>query len=254
MIPYVTAGDPALGSTETVLEALAAAGADLIEVGIPFSDPLADGPTIQRSCSRSLTQGTRVDHVLESIARVRARGVNVPIALLAYYNCVFRRGEEAFAQDAAAAGADGLIIPDLPVEEARSLRVHARAHGLDLVPLAAPTSTDVRLRAIGQVASGFIYCVSVTGVTGARDVLPETLPAFVQRVRSSTSESVPVAVGFGIATPAHARQVGRWADGVVVGSALMERMEQASLGAAAAGAAFVRELRRAVAGIRADAV
>lgn len=256
VIPYVTAGDPALGPTADLIEALAEAGADVIEVGIPFSDPLADGPTIQRSGQRSLANGTRVADVLDAVAEVRRRGVDVPIALLAYYNCVLRQGEQTFVQQAAAAGADGLIIPDLPPEEATSLRAHARTVGLDSVPLAAPTSTDERLRLISATASGFIYCVSVTGVTGARTQLSNALPAFLRRVREHVGPEMPIAVGFGISDVDQARTVGRLADGVIVGSALLDRMEQGGSHRAAmeVGAAFVARLRQAVEHVRADAV
>lgn len=254
LIPYVTAGDPALGPTETLIEVLADAGADIIEVGIPYSDPLADGPTIQRSGQRSLAAGTKIDHVLEAVARVRARGVDVPIAVLAYYNCVFRRGEAAFVRAAADAGADGLIIPDLPPEEAGSLRRLASAAGIDCVPLAAPTSTDERLRLVGRVAAGFIYCVSVTGVTGARTQLSATLPAFLDKVRTHAGRGMPIAVGFGISDAQQARQVGQWADGVIVGSALLQRMEEANSPSAAidVGASFVAELQAALQGTRAQ--
>lgn len=253
LIPYVTAGDPVLGPTADLIEALADAGADIVEVGIPYSDPLSDGPTIQRSGQRALANGTKIDHVLDTVARVRARGVDVPIVLLAYYNCIFRRGEEAFVQAAADAGADGLIVPDLPPEEAGSLRTLSAAAGVDFVPLAAPTGTDERLRLVGRVASGFIYCVSVTGVTGARTRLSATLPAFLENVRTHAGREVPVAVGFGISDAAQARAVGRLADGVIVGSALLRRMEEADSPSAAlgAGASFVTELRAALQGTRA---
>src|SRR5690606_35932793 len=152
---------------------------------------------------------------------------DVPIALLAYYNCVLRQGEQMFVQQVAAAGGDGLIIPDLPPEEATSLRAHARAAGLDCVPLAAPTSTDGRLRLISAAASRFVYCVSVTGVTGARTQLSNALPAFLHRVREHVGPKMPIAVGFGISDTDQARTVGRLADGVIVGSALLDRMEKA---------------------------
>lgn len=253
LIPYVTAGDPALGDTVEFIEALTEAGADVIEVGIPFSDPLADGPTIQRSGQRSLARGTKIADVLDMVSAARSRGVQAPIVLLAYYNCVLRKGEAAFVRAAADAGASGLIVPDLPPEEAGSLRRQAEAAGVDFVPLAAPTSTDARLALIGQVASGFIYCVSVTGVTGARRELPETLSAFLARVRSRAGSRMPLAVGFGISDANQARLVGRMADGVIVGSALLERMERAGSPAAAvaAGTRFVAELRQAVAAARA---
>lgn len=248
LIPYVTAGDPAFGDTGDLVQALVDAGADIVEIGVPYSDPLADGPTIQRSGQRALSRGTTVTGVLDTVAELRRRGVQVPIMLLAYYNCVFRRGEEEFVRAAATAGVDGFIVPDLPPEEAASLRRHAEASNVHLVPLAAPTSTEARLRLVGQVASGFVYCVSVAGVTGARGRLPQSVPTFVERVRRHTNGQVPVAVGFGISDAEQAEFVGRYADGVIVGSALLQQMERAESTADAVshGAAFIADLRRAI--------
>lgn len=245
VIPFVTAGDPDLSFTARLIPQLAAAGADILELGVPYSDPLADGPTIQRASQRALQSGTTVSGVLEAVSGARQEGLKVPIVLLVYYNCIYRRGEERFAQEAAAAGVDGLVVPDLPLEEAGSLRQHARGAGLDLIPLVAPTSTPERLALVGQVASGFIYCVSLTGVTGARATLPPDLPEFLSRVRDASGGRVPLAVGFGVSTPDHAREVGRWADGVIVGSALVSRMEQAASAADKLQAAreFVATLR-----------
>jgi len=247
VMPYVTAGDPNLTVTAELLPALVEAGADVVELGVPYSDPLADGPTNQRAAQRALLAGTTVAGVLDTVAQARDRGLAIPIVLLVYYNCIYRHGEAAFVQRAAAAGVDGLIVPDLPPEEAASLRAVAQAAGLDLVPLAAPTSTDDRLALIGRVASGFIYCVSVTGVTGARSTLPPELAAFLQRVRQATGGRVPLAVGFGISAPEHVREVGRLADGVIIGSALVERLEKAASPQAAVeeAAALVRAMRRA---------
>jgi len=247
VMPYVTAGDPNLTVTAELLPALVEAGADIVELGVPYSDPLADGPTNQRAAQRALLAGTTVAGVLDTVAQARDRGLAIPIVLLVYYNCIYRHGEAAFVQRAAAAGVDGLIVPDLPPEEAASLRAVAQAAGLDLVPLAAPTSTDDRLALIGRVASGFIYCVSVTGVTGARSTLPPELAAFLQRVRQATGGRVPLAVGFGISAPEHVREVGRLADGVIIGSALVERLEKAASPQAAVeeAAALVRAMRQA---------
>lgn len=247
VMPYVTAGDPNLTVTAELLPALVEAGADIVELGVPYSDPLSDGPTNQRAAQRALLAGTTVAGVLDTVAQARDRGLAIPIVLLVYYNCIYRHGEAAFVQRAAAAGVDGLIVPDLPPEEAASLRAVAQAAGLDLVPLAAPTSTDDRLALIGRVASGFIYCVSVTGVTGARSTLPPELAAFLQRVRQATGGRVPLAVGFGISAPEHVREVGRLADGVIIGSALVERLEKAASPQAAVeeAAALVRAMRRA---------
>ncbi|HEY8496777.1 MAG TPA: tryptophan synthase subunit alpha [Limnochordales bacterium] len=247
VMPFVMAGDPDLTVTAELLPALAEAGADIVELGVPYSDPLADGPTNQRAAQRALLAGTTVAGVLDTVAQARAKGLAIPIVLLVYYNCIWTHGEAAFVRKAAAAGVDGLIVPDLPPEEAGSLRAAARAAGLDLVPLAAPTSTDERLAFIGRVASGFIYCVSVTGVTGARDTLPPELAAFLQRVRQAAGGRVPLAVGFGISAPEHVREVGRLADGVIVGSALVERLEKATSPQAAVeeAAALVRAMRQA---------
>lgn len=247
VMPYVTAGDPNLAVTAALLPALAEAGADMVELGVPYSDPLADGPTNQRAAQRALASGTTVSGVLQTVADARREGLSIPIVLLVYYNCIYRRGEAAFVRQAAAAGVDGLIVPDLPPEEAGHLRAAMDAAGLALVPLAAPTSTDERLATIAQVASGFIYCVSVTGVTGARATLPKELAEFLGRVRKAAGSRVPLAVGFGISRPEHVREVGRFADGVIVGSALVERLERAvSPQAAVADAVgLVRAMRRA---------
>ena len=243
-MPYVTAGDPNLKTTAALLPALAAAGADIVELGVPYSDPLADGPTNQRAAQRALAAGTTIRGVLDTVAAARRDGLAIPIVLLVYYNCIYRHGETAFVQAAAAAGVDGLIVPDLPPEEAAGLRAATEAAGLALVPLAAPTSTDQRLALIARVATGFIYCVSVTGVTGARATLPAELADLLRRVRQATAGRVPVAVGFGISTPEQVREVGRLADGVIVGSALVERLERAE--SPAAGIAAVTELLRAM--------
>jgi len=256
LMPYVTAGDPDLATTAKLLPALAAAGADIVELGVPYSDPLADGPTNQRAAQRALAAGTTVRGVLDTVAAVRRQeGLAIPIVLLVYYNCIYRHGEAAFVQAAAAAGVDGLIVPDLPPEEAGSLRAAAEASGLALVPLAAPTSTDERLALIARVATGFIYCVSVTGVTGARTALPADLADLLRRVRQATAGRVPVAVGFGISTPEQVRDVGRLADGVIVGSALVERLERAESPAAGIAAVtdLVRAMRRAAAEARVQA-
>lgn len=247
VMPYVTAGDPHLEVTKDLLPALAEAGADVVELGVPYSDPLADGPTNQRAAQRALAAGTTVDGVLETVAAVRRRGVAIPIVLLVYYNCIYRRGEQSFVQAAAGAGVDGLIVPDLPPEEAEGLRAAAAAAGLALVPLAAPTSTDERLHRIARIASGFIYCVSVTGVTGARSSLPPELAGFLGRVRRATGGRIPLAVGFGISTADQVQDVGRLADGVIVGSAVVERLERAAAPASGIAdvTAFVRSMREA---------
>lgn len=248
IIPYVTAGDPDMDLTRRLVPALVAGGADIIEIGLPFSDPLADGPTIQRSGQRALAAGTTPERVWETIAEWRQQGLTTPVVALAYYNMIFRRGEDRLVADAAAAGVDGLIVPDLPPEEASSLRHTADAQGVALIPLAAPTSTDERLQRIARGVRGFLYTVSVTGVTGARRALPPTLPDFVRRIRQFLPSSVPVALGFGISSPAHARRVAPLVDGVIVGSALVQHLEEAAgpTDALERAAAFVTALRNSL--------
>jgi len=220
LVSYVMAGDPDLATSRRLALACAEGGADLLELGLPFSDPIADGPTIQRAGERALAAGTRTGDVLRLAASVR-RVTEVPIALMGYLNTVLARGEERFAAEAARAGVDALILPDLPPEEAGAMAAAARARGLALVFLLAPTSTEARRRAACRAASGFLYLVSVTGVTGARARLPAELPALLAAVRAESP--VPVVVGFGVSAPAQARRLGRLADGVVVGSAIVER-------------------------------
>jgi tryptophan synthase alpha chain len=245
-MPFVTAGDPDLGVTRRVLLAMARAGADLIEVGIPFSDSIADGPTIQQANLRALRAGTTLAGVLETVRSVRAE-TDVPLVLMGSYNPVFVHGVEAFCREAAAAGADGLIIPDLLVDDAEELVRPARAAGLDTIFLVAPTSTDARLRRVAAAASGFVYAVSLTGVTGERQELAADLNDFLDRVRAAVS--LPVAVGFGISTPAMAAQAARHADGVIIGSAIVKRLAAAAAAGedpAAAAAAFVGEVSGAL--------
>ncbi|MBI4496766.1 MAG: tryptophan synthase subunit alpha [Chloroflexi bacterium] len=228
LVTYLTAGFPHPDLTPALVAAMEEGGADLIELGIPFSDPLADGTTIQRANFAALRQGVTPWTCLEVVREVRRRGVQAPLLLMGYYNPVLAYGQEDFCRDAAAAGVDGLIIVDLPPEEGDDLRRAAGAHGLDLICLVAPTSTDDRIARLVELASGFIYCVSVAGVTGARQELPPTLPAFLERVRSRTH--LPLAVGFGIASRRQVEQVGAAADAVVVGSALIDVLERAPHG------------------------
>lgn len=229
LMPYLTIGHPSPALTLELVPAVIEAGADLVELGIPFSDPLADGATIQQATYEALRQGTNVGLCLQTVAELRHRGVDTPLILMGYYNPIFQRGLTEFCEEAARAGADGLIVPDLPPEEAEDLREACRIHDLDLIFLLAPTSDDERVRRVVELASGFIYLVSLTGVTGARDHLPADLEAFVQRVRHMTSpstgsgHSLPLAVGFGIGNPEQARRVARVADGVIVGSAIVRR-------------------------------
>ena len=243
LMPYFTLGYPDIPTSEAVVCAIAAAGADLIELGLPFSDPLADGPTIQHSTQVALEQGMTLAGGLALTRRVRAAGVTQPLLLMGYINPILAYGVSRYAADAAAAGADGTIVPDLPPEEAGELEAACRAHGLALVFLLAPTSTPERIGAVVSHATGFVYLVSLAGVTGARDRLPPDLAAFVGRVRSATG--LPLAVGFGIATPEHASTVGALADGVIVGSALIKAVGAAA-DPAAATSHFVRALSAAL--------
>jgi tryptophan synthase alpha chain len=223
LMPYLMIGFPERESTLELAPALEAAGADLFELGVPFSDPLADGATVQRASERALTNGVRLTFVLETVAELRARGLAAPLVLMGYFNPFLRYGIERLAADAAAAGVDGFIIPDLPPEEATEVQAVCRAAGLDLIFLVAPTSPDERIAQIAQLASGFIYCVALTGVTGARRDLWEGLPDFLARVRRHTD--LPLVVGFGISTAAHVQQVSQHAEGVIVASALIDKLE-----------------------------
>ena len=224
IVAYITAGDPALDATLKFVEALADAGADVIELGVPFSDPLADGPTIQRASERALKNGTTLRGVLDLVARIR-KSSQVPLVIFSYYNPVLQMGFEKFAADAASAGADGVLITDLTPEESPNYREILARHHLDTVFLAAPTSDAERLGKIAAVSSGFLYIISRTGVTGAKDSMADDLPALLRRVRSATQ--LPLAVGFGISQPSHVSMLGGLADAAVVGSALVSEIESA---------------------------
>jgi len=251
IVAYITAGDPSLDATLKFVLALAEAGTDVIELGIPFSDPLADGPTIQRASERALKCGTTLSQVIGLVCEIR-KSSEVPIVLFGYYNPVLQMGLEKFASDAAAAGADGVLITDLTPEESDDYRRVLAAHRLDTVFLGAPTSTDERLAKIAGVSSGFLYLISRTGVTGAKDALPDELPALLRRARKVTE--LPIAVGFGISLPGHVSVLGGLADAAVVGSALVSEIEKATAAnptaanidaAAAALAARIRSLKEA---------
>jgi tryptophan synthase alpha chain len=224
-IPYVTVGYPSVEATLKVVPLLAESGCDIVELGIPFSDPLADGTTIQKASFHALQNGVTPELCLQ-VARQLSQKVEVPLVFMTYFNLVFHYGLEAFCHACAEAGIDGLIIPDLPPEEGSELEAVTQGHGLDLIYLLAPTSTEERIRLVAERSRGFIYLVSVTGVTGARNRLPPELGAFVARVRRIASQ--PLCVGFGISTPEQAEQVARIADGVIVGSHLIQLMEQGS--------------------------
>src|SRR5437879_9756284 len=225
IVAYITAGDPSLDATLKFVVALAEAGADVIELGVPFSDPLADGPTIQRASERALKAGTTLAGVLELVLRIR-QSSRVPLVLFSYYNPILQMGLEKFACTAASVGADGVLATDLTPEESDDHRHILAAHHLDTIFLGAPTSTDERLAKIAGCSSGFLYLISRTGVTGAKDALPDDLPALLRRVRGVTQ--LPIAVGFGISLPGHVSVLGGLADAAVVGSALVSEIEKAT--------------------------
>lgn len=222
-IPFLVAGDPNLSTTGPLLHSLAAGGADLIELGVPFSDPIADGPVIQRAAARALTAGTHLSGILRLVARERER-LGVPVVLFSYYNPILAHGVERFAEQAADSGVDGVLCVDLPPEEAGEYREALQSRGVDTIFLAAPTSGRERLKRIERASSGFVYYVSRTGVTGERGQLPAELLREAKRLRRKLS--LPLAVGFGISTPEQVGRVARVADGVVVGSALVHFIER----------------------------
>lgn len=223
LVTFITAGDPDLSTTATLLPLLEQAGADIIELGIPFSDPMADGPTIQRASERALAAGTTLRAILEMVRTVRS-AVSVPIILMGYSNPIYRYGWEQFATDAAAAGVDGLLLVDLPPEEAGELLPVLRRTGLDMIFLLTPTSGADRIARVARSGSGFLYYVTVTGVTGARQTVSTTLSQELVTVRKAVR--LPVMAGFGVSTPEQAAQVAADADGVVVGSAIVKLFEQ----------------------------
>jgi tryptophan synthase alpha chain len=248
IIPYITAGDPSLDASLKFVTALAEAGADVIELGVPFSDPLADGPTIQRASERALKAGTTLAGVLDLVRKIRksnSAAAEVPIVLFSYYNPILQMGIEKFAAAANEAGADGVLATDLTPEESVEYRKILHAHDLDTIFLGAPTSTDERLTQISAVSSGFLYLISRTGVTGAKDSLPDGLPALLRRARGLTQ--LPIAVGFGISQPGHVSVLGGLADAAVIGSSLVSEIEKATSidAGATALAARIRSLKQA---------
>ncbi|NTV28952.1 MAG: tryptophan synthase subunit alpha [Candidatus Omnitrophica bacterium] len=220
-VAFITAGDPSLRATEVLVPALGEAGADIIELGVPFSDPLADGATIQAASQRALKQGVTLRKILRSVASIR-KSSDVPIALMTYYNPVHHFGVKAFVSAARGAGVDGVIIPDLPVEESGELRSEALRQGLSTIFFLAPTTDPVRIPGIVKASTGFIYFVSVAGVTGARTELPADLVGKIRLAKSRTDK--PVCVGFGISAPGQVRALGKVADGVIVGSAIVQEI------------------------------
>jgi len=241
LVPYLTAGYPTLEGAREVGEAYLEAGADVVEIGVPFSDPLADGPTIQDTTTRALANGADLDYCLELASSLSGR---VPVIFLLYYNVIFARGVERFLQEAAEVGVSGLVIPDLPVDEAGRVAVLAAAAGIAFCPLVAPTSTDRRVSRVGEMATGFVYCVSVAGVTGVRDALPPGALELLRRVRARTD--APVALGFGIGSAGAAVEAAQEADGIVIGSKLMRLVEE---GGAERAGGWLREVREALSGV-----
>ncbi len=247
LVPYLTAGDPDLNFTYAAALACVRGGADILEIGIPFSDPLADGPVIQAAVQRALGGGVSFAGVLELIRKLRA-ATDAPLVALAYYNSIYHRGEQEFVERCAAAGLDGLVVADLPVDESATLAAATRAAGIDLIRMVTPTSTPERLVQAAALASGFIYCVSLTGVTGAREQLPAELQSFLHGMRRRTE--TPLIVGFGIARPEQAVAVAAAADGVIVGSALVSHLAaefaKSRHGAGAAAEKFMAAFRSAL--------
>ena len=242
-MPYFTLGYPDMETSLAVVEACAANGADLIELGVPFSDPLADGPTIQHSTQVALQNGTTVAGCLAGVKVLRERGVIIPLILMGYYNPILAYGAEKFVADALDAGANGFIIPDLPPDEADEMHTLCLQSGLALNFMLSPNSPEARIKLVTKRSTGFVYLVSVIGITGARAALPADLQAFVERVRAHTDK--PVAVGFGISTPEQAQAVGQVADGVIVGSALIKTATNTSDAPHAAGQ-FVKAMATAL--------
>ena len=219
LVTYITAGDPDLDRTAGILRALDRAGADVLEVGVPFSDPLADGPVIQRATERALAAGTTLSGVLDLLRSIRDE-ITAPVVIFSYANPILRLGAEQFADRARDAGVDGVLVLDLPIEEADEFRTMLAARGIDTILLLSPTTTDDRLRRAAALGSGFLYAISRLGVTGARDALAAGAREMVERIRKVSD--LPVALGFGISKPDHVREVGQWADAAVVGSALVD--------------------------------
>ena len=249
LIPYVCAGDPFPDATPQIMQALAEGGADVIELGVPFSDPMADGPVIQKAAERALARGIGMTQVLDAVRSFRQGNATTPVVLMGYANPVERydqkHGTDAFVKDAAAAGVDGVLIVDYPPEECGAFAAKLKDHGLDLIFLLAPTSTEQRMRQVGEIATGYVYYVSLKGVTGAGHLDTEAVAEAVPRIRQHVK--VPVGVGFGIRDAASAQAVGRVSDGVVIGSRLIQILEtQIRDNAPGAARQFMAEIRAAL--------
>lgn len=238
-IPYIMAGDPSIERTGEVVSIFEKCGADIVELGVPFTDPLADGPTIQRASERALNSGVTLGKVIDLVRKIREHS-GIPLVLMTYYNPVFKYGEERFVRDAADAGIDGVIIPDLPPDEAGGLIKISKDAGLATIFLLAPTSTEERIRKVAGASRGFIYYVSITGITGSTILLDDSLRESINSIRKVTEK--PVAVGFGVSTPGEARAVSGVADGVIVGSAIVKRLHESPESLEE----FVMQLRKAI--------
>ncbi|NLP24930.1 MAG: tryptophan synthase subunit alpha, partial [Syntrophomonadaceae bacterium] len=241
-IPFITAGDPSIEITEQLVLQMAEAGADLIELGIPFSDPVAEGPVIQLASERALQAGATTDKILALVSRVRKES-DVPLAFMTYINPVFAYGIDRFMQDSREAGVDALIIPDLPFEEREEIIPYCSQYGIELISMIAPTSQE-RIKMIAREARGFVYCVSSLGVTGVREQISTEAENMVAMVKAV--QDIPCAVGFGISSPEQAQQISQTADGVIVGSAIMQIVEQFGVESVSPVAAFVREMKQSI--------
>ena len=245
LITYIMAGDPSLQDTEQLVLGLERSGADVIELGVPFSDPIADGPVIQQAAERALRSGTSLRRILTMVAALRHK-TRIPLVLMAYYNTIHAYGEEDFCRDAVGAGVDGLIVPDMPLEESEPLKDHAAEAGLDVIFLLAPTSTASRRTSVAKASNGFIYYVSLTGITGAKLTDVGNVEDNVKQIRKVTR--VPISVGFGVATPQDAARIAAVADGVIVGSAIVKQIaeHQQDPGLVASVGTFVTSLKQAI--------
>ena len=242
LVPFITVGFPDIGTSELLASAILESGADMLELGVPFSDPLADGPTIQMTSYRALENGVTVSECLAVVGRLRARGVESPMIFMGYYNPYLSYGLERFLDDAERAGLDGMIVPDLPTEEAEQFGTMARSRRIHLIPMLAPTSSDQRIADACKAAGGFIYCVSLTGVTSARSSLSGSVSALVERIRQHTV--LPIIVGFGVSRPEHLVEIGSYAEGAAVGSALLNAVDRAPADRKVAAAReFIRTLK-----------
>lgn len=241
-IPFITAGDPNLSITEKLIPAMAEAGADLIEIGIPFSDPVAEGIVIQEADMRALSAGTTTDKIFESVKRIRMK-TDVPLAFMTYLNPVFVYGSERFIKNTAECGVDALIVPDLPYEEKEELKPYCNQYGIDLISLIAPTSKE-RIKTIAAEAEGFVYCVSSMGVTGVRTKINTNIGNMISLVKET--KDIPCAIGFGISTPEQAKEMSQYADGVIVGSAIVKLAAKYGTDCMEPICSYVREMKAAI--------